>query len=121
MSDRQHCRIGSGPGVCTLTGEVTYEDAAVLRRLLSGMLRNPEIDLIVIDARGVTTIEPAPLAELITARHRMASGGRRVVIVDSGGTVTKELRQVGLLHHFQVTDELPESTGRCKPPGNRAG
>lgn len=90
----------------TLAGELDLGSAYVFdRRLLEVESRRPE--LIVLDLRGLTMLDSAGLARLVSAHRRARRGGWRLVLVRGGRVVSRVLQTTRLDEHLEVTRDLP--------------
>ena len=94
----------------TLRGELDLASAYALdRRLLAIEQEQPK--LIVIDLRGLTMLDSAGLARLISAQRRARRGGWKLVLVRGGRAIQRVLQMTQLDAHFQIERDLPKALG----------
>jgi stage II sporulation protein AA (anti-sigma F factor antagonist) len=87
-----------------LSGELDLASAyAFDRRMLGVEARQPEV--VVLDLRGVTMLDSAGLARLISAQRRARRGGWRLVIVRGGRVVQRVLQTTGLDEMLEMTSD----------------
>ncbi len=96
------------PGVTrvTLAGELDIGSAyAFDRRLLDIEQGRPR--LIVVDLRGLTMLDSAGLARLVSAQRRARRGGWKLVLVRGGRAIQRVLQMTQLVDHFDMARDLP--------------
>ena len=99
----------------TLAGELDLANAYDFdRRLLDVEARQPA--LIVVDLRGLTMLDSAGLARLVSAQRRARRGGWRLVLVRGGKVVQRVLQTTRLDELLEITSD-PESYLREPRPG----
>ena len=90
----------------TLSGELDLASAYHFdRQLLDVEARRPE--LVVLDLRGLTMLDSAGLARLVSAHRRARRGGWRLVLVRGRRVVSRVLQSTRLDEHLEVTRDLP--------------
>ena len=102
------------PGVVrvTLRGELDLSTAyAFDRRLLSIEERRPS--LICVDLRGLTMLDSAGLARLVSAQRRARRGRWRLVLIRGGRAIQRVLQTTQLVEHFDIVRELPSAFGEA--------
>ena len=100
------------PGVTrvTLEGELDLASAyAFDRRLL--VIEQGRPRLIVIDLRGLTMLDSAGLARLVSAQRRARKGGWKLVLVRGGKVIQRVLQMTQLVEHFEIARDLPGALG----------
>jgi len=98
-------------------GAVTSQTTATLRDALFDALRVVGLIGVRLDVREVTSIDRSGIALLIGTNRRAATAGRRFVIVDNDGPVTRALAEMHVLRDFLITEVI--TTGdRARPPVN---
>ena len=100
------------PGVArvTLEGELDIASAyAFDRRLL--VLEQDRPRLIVVDLRGLTMLDSAGLARLVSAQRRARRGGWKLVLVRGGRAIQRVLQTTQLVEHFDIARDLPQALG----------
>lgn len=94
----------------TLHGELDLANAyAFDRRLLTVEQSLPA--LIVIDLRGLTMLDSAGLARLVSAQRRARRGGWKLVLVRGGRSIHRVLQTTQLVEHFHIARDLPHALG----------
>ncbi|HEX8119997.1 MAG TPA: STAS domain-containing protein [Solirubrobacteraceae bacterium] len=94
----------------TLTGELDLANAyAFDRRLLAIEQTQPK--LIVVDLRGLTMLDSAGLARLVSAQRRARRGGWKLVLVRGGRAIQRVLQMTQLDEHFDIARDLPRALG----------
>lgn len=87
---------------CTWIGEVTWRHTATLREQIFDLLEtDPPVPLF-LDVSAVSCIDRTGVALLIGSNHRAAAMGRRLVLVDRTGLVTRTLAAAGVLPSFVI-------------------
>lgn len=84
-------------------GDVTCVQTPALRDILYAALETLSGAAIKLDVTGVTAIDATGVALLIGVNNRAAGMGRRFVLIDKGGPVSRELMRRHLIQHFNVT------------------
>lgn len=100
------------PGVTrvTLVGELDIGSAyAFDRRLLDIEQDRPK--LIVVDLRGLTMLDSAGLARLVSAQRRARKGGWKLVLVRGGRAIQRVLQMTQLVEHFDIARDVPGALG----------
>jgi anti-anti-sigma factor len=100
------------PGVTrvTLEGELDLASAYALdRRLLAIEQAHPR--LIVVDLRGLTMLDSAGLARLVSAQRRARRGGWKLVLVRGGRAIQRVLQMTQLTDHFDIARDLQKALG----------
>lgn len=97
-----------------LIGELDLGTAYTFdRRMLAVEARQPV--LIVVDLRGLTMLDSAGLARLVSAQRRARRGGWRLVLVRGGRVIQRVLQTTRLDELLEVTNDpdlgLHESPG----------
>ena len=95
------------PGVTrvTLEGELDIASAyAFDRRLLAVEQGQPR--LVVVDLRGLSMLDSAGLARLVSAQRRARRGGWRLVLVRGGRAIQRVLQTTQLVEHFDTARDL---------------
>ena len=93
-----------------LEGELDLASAyAFDRRLLAVEQRQPA--MIVVDLRGLTMLDSAGLARLISAQRRARRGGWKLVLVRGGRAIQRVLQTTQLVDHFDMARDLPNALG----------
>ncbi|HEX2085399.1 MAG TPA: STAS domain-containing protein [Solirubrobacteraceae bacterium] len=94
----------------TLEGELDLASAyAFDRRLLAIEQSRPAT--IVIDLRGLTMLDSAGLARLVSAQRRARRGGWKLVLVRGGRAIQRVLQTTQLVEHFEIVRDLPNALG----------
>jgi anti-anti-sigma factor len=94
------------PGIVrvTLTGDLDLGTAYTFdRRMLGVELRRPE--LILVDLRGLTMLDSAGLARLVSAQRRARRGGWRLVLVRGGRIIQRVLQTTRLDELLEMTSD----------------
>jgi anti-anti-sigma factor len=98
----------------TLEGELDLGSAyAFDRRLLAIEQEKPK--LIVVDLRGLTMLDSAGLARLVSAQRRARKGGWKLVLVRGGRAIQRVLTTTQLVEHFDIARDLPGALGEAGP------
>ena len=93
-----------------LTGELDLGTAYSFdRRMLDVEARQPQ--LIVIDLRGLTMLDSAGLARLVSAQRRARRGGWRLVLVRGGRIIQRILQTTRLDELLEMTSD-PDAVNR---------
>lgn len=88
----------------SLRGELDLATAyAFDKQMLDVESRRPE--LIVVDLRGLTMLDSAGLARLVSAQRRARRGGWRLVLVKGGKIVMRVLQTTRLDEHLEMTSD----------------
>jgi anti-anti-sigma factor len=94
----------------TLTGELDLASAyAFDRRLLAIEQDHPR--LVVVDLRGLTMLDSAGLARLVSAQRRARRGGWKLVLVRGGRAIQRVLQTTQLDEHFNIERDLARALG----------
>ena len=97
----------------TLTGELDLASAYTFDRQMLGVeARQPQV--IVVDLRGLTMLDSAGLARLVSAQRRARRGGWRLVLVRGGKVIQRVLQTTRLDELLEVTSD-PETYLRDRP------
>ena len=110
--------LESRPGAVrvTLTGELDLGNAyAFDRRMLAVEARQPT--LVLIDLRGLTMLDSAGLARIVSAQRRARRGGWRLVLVNGGRIIQRVLQTTRLDELLEMTND-PDLYLREKHPGS---
>ena len=102
------------PGVTrvTLEGELDIGSAyAFDRRLLA--IEQGQPAMIVVDLRGLTMLDSAGLARLVSAQRRARRGGWKLVLVRGGRAIQRVLQTTQLVDHFDIARDLPNALGEA--------
>ena len=100
----------------SLSGELDLGNAyAFDRRMLTVEARHPT--LIVVDLRGLTMLDSAGLARLVSAQRRARRGGWRLVLVRGGKIIQRVLQTTRLDELLEMTND-PEQYLREPRPGS---
>ena len=92
----------------TLEGELDLASAyAFDRRLLA--IEQSQPAMIVIDLRGLTMMDSAGLARLVSAQRRARRGGWKLVLVRGGRAIQRVLQTTQLTEHFDIARDLPNA------------
>lgn len=95
-----------------LEGELDLGSAyAFDRRLLAVEQSQPA--MIVIDLRGLTMLDSAGLARLVSAQRRARRGGWKLVLVRGGRAIQRVLQTTQLVDHFDMARDLPNALGEA--------
>ena len=95
-----------------LEGELDLASAyAFDRRLLDIEQQRPR--LIVLDLRGLTMLDSAGLARLVSAQRRARRGGWKLVLVRGGRAIQRVLQTTQLEMHFDIARDLPRALGEA--------
>ena len=102
------------PGVTrvTLEGELDIASAYALDRLLLA-IEQQQPRLIVIDLRGLSMLDSAGLARLVSAQRRSRRGGWKLVLVRGGRAIQRVLQMTQLNEHFEIARDLPGALGEA--------
>ena len=95
---------------CVWPESVSWQTVFVLREELFEMLIRPDCIGVRLDVRAVKSIDNAGVGLLLGANRRATELGRRLVLIDSDGSVTAALSRMHLLQKFlvkQVAAPLP--------------
>ena len=95
-----------GPGAVrlVLTGELDLGNAYTFdRQMLAVEAGHPE--LILVDLRGLTMLDSAGLARLVSAQRRARRGGWRLVLVRGGRVIQRVLQTTRLDELLEVTSD----------------
>jgi anti-sigma B factor antagonist len=88
----------------TLSGELDLGNAyAFDRRMLAVEARQPS--LVMIDLRGLTMLDSAGLARLVSAQRRARRGGWRLVLVRGGRVIQRVLQTTRLDELLEMTSD----------------
>jgi anti-anti-sigma factor len=88
----------------TLNGELDLSNAYTFdRRMLDIEARHPK--LIVVDLRGLTMLDSAGLARLVSAQRRARRGGWRLVLVRGGKIIQRVLQTTRLDELLELTSD----------------
>ena len=88
----------------TLDGELDLANAyAFDRRMLDVEARQPQ--LIIVDLRGLTMLDSAGLARLVSAQRRARRGGWRLVLVRGGKIIQRVLQTTRLDELLEMTSD----------------
>jgi anti-anti-sigma factor len=99
----------------TLVGELDLANAyAFDRRMLAVEARQPK--LILVDLRGLTMLDSAGLARLVSAQRRARRGHWRLVLVRGGKIIQRVLQTTRLDELLELTSD-PERFLRETHPG----
>jgi anti-anti-sigma factor len=99
----------------TLVGELDLRSAYTFdRQMLAVEIDQPE--LIVVDLRGLTMLDSAGLARLVSAQRRARRGGWRLVLVRGGRIIQRVLQTTRLDELLEITSD-PESFLQERRPG----
>ncbi len=94
----------------SLEGELDLGSAyAFDRRLLAIEQKQPA--MIVIDLRGLTMLDSAGLARLVSAQRRARRGGWKLVLVRGGRAIQRVLQTTQLDEHFNIERDLSRALG----------
>ena len=105
------------PGaVCiTLDGELDLASAyAFDKRMLEVEARHPGV--IVVDLRGLTMLDSAGLARLVSAQRRARRGGWKLVLVRGGRIIQRVLQTTRLDELLEMTNDPSLYLGERRPP-----
>jgi anti-sigma B factor antagonist len=98
-----------------LEGELDLANAyAFDRRLLAVEQSRPST--IVIDLRGLTMLDSAGLARLVSAQRRARRGGWKLVLLRGGRSIQRVLQTTQLVEHFEIARDLPNALGEVDEP-----
>ena len=93
-----------------LEGELDLASAyAFDRRLLTIEQDQPRV--IVVDLGGLTMLDSAGLARLVSAQRRARRGGWKLVLLRGGRTIQRVLQTTQLVEHFEIARDLPQALG----------
>ena len=84
-------------------GDVNWRDLSARREALFDDLEAPDSCGVRLDVRAVTSIDRPGVALLIGANYRASAIGRRLVIIDDCGPVTRALARMNPSGSVQVT------------------
>lgn len=104
------------PGVrrVVLSGELDLASAyAFDRRLL--VIEQTQPTLIVVDLSGLTMLDSAGLARLVSAQRRARRGGWKLVLLRGGRAIQRVLQTTQLVEHFDMARDLPGALGEGDP------
>jgi anti-sigma B factor antagonist len=88
----------------TLTGELDLATAYTFdKQMLEVEARHPK--LVVVDLRGLTMLDSAGLARLVSAQRRARRGGWRLVLVKGGKIVMRVLQTTRLDELLEITSD----------------
>ena len=88
----------------TLDGELDLSSAyAFDRRMLAVEARQPR--LLIVDLRGLTMLDSAGLARLVSAQRRARRGGWRLVLVRGGKIIQRVLQTTRLDELLEMTSD----------------
>ena len=95
---------GTGRGTVTLQGELVL----VTRPMADQALRRAErlADLVVLDLRGVSSIDSAGLQVVIDTNLRQRAAGRRLVVITGSPQVRRLLELAGVSNQLEITDDV---------------
>jgi anti-anti-sigma factor len=100
----------------TLEGELDLANAyAFDRRMLAVEARQPQ--LILVDLRGLTMLDSAGLARLVSAQRRARKGHWRLVLVRGGRIIQRVLQTTRLDELLELTSD-PDRYLRESQPGS---
>ena len=100
------------PGVrrVRLEGELDLASAyAFDRRLLDVEQTRPR--MIVVDLGGLTMLDSAGLARLVSAQRRARRGGWKLVLLRGGRAIQRVLQTTQLIEHFEIARDRPGALG----------
>jgi len=84
------------------TGEIDSSSAPQFRRILDGLLDEPEVSEIVVDLGGVTFLDSAGLCVLAAAHRRTKGRGIQLRVLASSRAVIRPLQITGLWDLLRV-------------------
>ena len=94
----------------SLQGELDLASAyAFDRRLLAIEQDHPAV--IVVDLRGLTMLDSAGLARLVSAQRRARRGGWKLVLLRGGKAIHRVLQMTQLTEHFEIARDLRGALG----------
>ena len=108
--DVTHEEVRPGVTRMTLEGELDIASAYAFDRQLLGVEQDRP-RLIVVDLRGLTMLDSAGLARLVSAQRRARKGGWKLVLVRGGRAIQRVLQMTQLTEHFDVARDLPAALG----------
>ena len=98
-----------------LTGELDLSNAYSFdRHVLEAEGTHPQV--IMIDLRGLTMLDSAGLARLVSAQRRARRGGWRLVLVRGGRTVQRVLQTTRLDELLELTSDPDRLLRELRPP-----
>ena len=98
----------------TLTGELDLSNAYSFdRRVLDAEATHPRV--LMIDLRGLTMLDSAGLARLVSAQRRARRGGWRLVLVRGGRTVQRVLQTTRLDELLELTSDPDRVLRELRP------
>jgi anti-sigma B factor antagonist len=88
----------------SLDGELDLANAyAFDRRMLD--IETRQVELIIVDLRGLTMLDSAGLARLVSAQRRARRGGWRLVLVRGGKIIQRVLQTTRLDELLEMTSD----------------
>jgi anti-anti-sigma factor len=100
----------------TLEGELDLANAyAFDRRMLAVEARQPQ--LILVDLRGLTMLDSAGLARLVSAQRRARRGHWRLVLVRGGRIIQRVLQTTRLDELLELTSDPDRFLRETRPGG----
>ncbi len=97
----------------TLHGELDLANAyAFDRRLLAIEQGQPSV--IIVDLRGLTMLDSAGLARLVSAQRRARRGGWKLVLLRGGRAIQRVLQTTQLIEHFDMARDLRAALGESE-------
>jgi anti-anti-sigma factor len=94
---------GTGRGTVTLEGELNLATWAIAAQALRRAERLA--DLVVLDLRGVSSMDSAGLHLLLDTNLRQRAAGRRLVVVTGSPHVRRVLDLTGVSGQLEITDD----------------
>jgi anti-anti-sigma factor len=91
--------------VVSVSGELDVASSQVLERQLMEL---QDVDLVVIDLRGLTFIDSTGLGVLVRAHQRAVEIGNRVALVRGNGQVNRLLTLTGLDEQLLIGDSAEQ-------------
>jgi anti-sigma B factor antagonist len=96
-----------GHAVVTATGELDLYTAPRLQTALAGLLREQQVDRIVVDLSGVEFCDSTGMNVLLAAMKRLKEQGGMLELAAPRPAVKRILQVTGLDTVFSVTDAVP--------------
>lgn len=98
----------TGPVVrLALTGELDLVSTPVLERAM-GEITGPEVELIIVDLRGVEFMDSTGLHLLLRAQQQAHEAGRRFALIRGGDQVQRLFDLTGVADSLTLVDSLDE-------------